>query len=208
MKKIFWIFAALLGFSFVACSEDATEDEFEGNWKERNAAFFDSIATVARTNQGTEVGQWRVIQSFHLLSSFTSLRNEDYVFAQILHNGTGTDRALYTDSVDVNYRLRLIPSVSYPQGKVSDQNFYGELVSYKNGSYVLDEENAKIMVPSGFMLNGLIDGWKTALQQMHEGDIWRLYVPENQGYSTKGNDNVPGYSTLVFDVFLRKIIHK
>ena len=159
MKKVFWIFAALLGFSFMACSEDVSVGDFEGNWRERNEAFFDSIATVARANLGSQEGQWLALQSFHLNPDFVSLKNEDYVFAQILKNGTGKDTPLFTDSVAVNYRVRLIPTVSYPKGLVSDQNFYGELVTFKNGTYELDEENARIMVPTGFTVNSnLIDG--------------------------------------------------
>ena len=197
MKKIFWIFAVLLGSTFAACSEESEVGEFENNQRERNVNYIDSVASVARANQGSAVNQWKVIQSYHLSSDFVSTDNQDYVFAQIKEVGTGSASPLYTDSVSVNYRGHLIPTVSYPGGKVFDQNFYGELT---------DVENKKIMVPSTFSLGGVVDGWTTALQQMHVGDVWRLYIPQSLGYgSSTSNSNIPAYSTLVFDVYLREI---
>ena len=197
MKKIFWIFAVLFGSAFAACSEETEVGEFENNWRERNVNYLDSIATIARTNQGSAVNQWKVIQSYHLSSGYVSTDNQDYVFAQIKEVGTGDVSPLYTDSVRVNYRGQLIPTASYPGGRVFDQNYYGELI---------DEENKKVMVPSTFSLGGVVDGWTTALQQMHVGDIWRIYIPQSLGYgSSTSNSNIPAYSTLVFDVYLREI---
>lgn len=197
MKKIFWIFAAVLGFAFVACSEDKIVGEFEGNWKERNEAYIDSIAAVAKANQGSQVGQWQVLQSYHLSAGYVSNNNQEYVFAKVLQKGEGKDTPLYTDSVTVNYRGKLIPTVSYPTGYVFDQNYYGE------------ELNPDIMVPSGFYVDGVVDGWRTALQYMHEGDIWQLYVPQKMGYGAEGSGStIPGYSTLIFNVYLRKVTHK
>jgi len=140
MKKIFWIFAVLLGFAFTACSEESEVGEFDNNWQKRNENYIDSVATIARANQGSAVNQWKVIQSFHLSSGYVSTDNQDYVFAQIKEVGTGSTTPLYTDSVSVNYRGRLIPTVSYPEGIVFDQNYYGELT---------DTENKKIMVLLG-----------------------------------------------------------
>ena len=108
MKKIFWIFAVLLGSTFAACSEESEVGEFENNWRERNVNYIDSVASVARANQGSAVNQWKVIQSYHLSSDFVSTDNQDYVFAQIKEVGTGSASPLYTDSVSVNYRGHLI----------------------------------------------------------------------------------------------------
>lgn len=197
MKNIFWIFAALLGFTFVACSEDKEVGEFDGNWKERNEAYIDSIALVAKANEGSQVGQWRVLQSYHLSTGYVSKDNQEYVFAKILRNGEGKESPLYTDSVTVNYRGHLIPTASYPKGLVFDQNYYGE------------EMNPDVMVPSGFYVDGVVEGWRTALQYMREGDIWQLYVPQKMGYGAEGSgSSIPGYSTLIFIVYLRKVTHK
>ena len=54
-----------------------------------------------------------------------------------------------------------------------------------------------------------IDGLSTALQQMHIGDRWIVYVPYQYGYGSVNNSSpiVPAYSTLVFDVTLVAIYH-
>ena len=195
MKKLLWIFAAALCVGFAACSEEEEESEF-ANWEERNVNYIDSIARIARANTGTAEGQWRVMQTFHLSKEYTSTDNQDYVFAKIIEIGEGTDTPQYTDSVSVSYRGRLIPSSTYKDGYVFDQNYYGDL----------DAENKKIMVPTTFTLNGVVDGWGTALQEMHEGDYWRLYIPQSLGYgSSTSNSSIPAYSTLIFDVYVQKV---
>ena len=54
-----------------------------------------------------------------------------------------------------------------------------------------------------------IDGLSTALQQMHLGDRWVVYVPHQYGYGTVNNSSpfVPAYSTLIFDITLVGIYH-
>ena len=52
-----------------------------------------------------------------------------------------------------------------------------------------------------------IDGFTTALMQMHEGDRWMVYIPYNLGYGTETTDNIPAYSTLVFDLTMQAFYH-
>lgn len=200
MKKCFWFFVAFLGLSFIACSETVEIGEFEGDWDQRNYTFIDSLASMARTNQGEDVGQWKVMRTYKQNESEfvgSTATAQDFVYAKIIEKGNGTESPLFTDSVQVHYRGRLIPTVSYPMGKVFDQNFYGDL----------DAESAQWAPSSTIACNGVIEGWTTALMYMHEGDYWRLYVPEDLAYKAAGSSDgsVPGYSTLIFDVYLRKI---
>ena len=65
-----------------------------------------------------------------------------------------------------------------------------------------------------FAVAGVVDGFSTALQNMHIGDRWKVYVPYNLGYGTQDNKNsntgavvVPAYSTLVFDITLVSYHH-
>lgn len=53
-----------------------------------------------------------------------------------------------------------------------------------------------------FRLRELIPGWIIALQQMHVGDRWELYIPAEQGYGRMNQPGIPGGSTLVFDIEL------
>lgn len=59
-----------------------------------------------------------------------------------------------------------------------------------------------ISVPSTFKVTDCVKGFATALQYMHIGDRWRIYIPQQLGYKKSQTKDVPAYSTLVFDVEL------
>ena len=56
--------------------------------------------------------------------------------------------------------------------------------------------------PEAFRLNEVIEGWQIALQRMHVGDQWIVYIPYAMGYGTRSSGPIPAFSTLVFDVQL------
>ena len=56
--------------------------------------------------------------------------------------------------------------------------------------------------PIAMRLSDLIDGWIIALQQMHVGDQWELYIPAEMGYGKFSQPGIPGGSTLIFDIEL------
>lgn len=53
-----------------------------------------------------------------------------------------------------------------------------------------------------FRLRDLIIGWQIALQQMHVGDRWEIYLPAEMGYGKMNQPGIPGGSTLIFDIEL------
>lgn len=57
-------------------------------------------------------------------------------------------------------------------------------------------------VAPAFRLRELIPGWIIALQQMHVGDRWELFIPAEQGYGKYSQPGIPGGSTLIFDIEL------
>lgn len=57
-------------------------------------------------------------------------------------------------------------------------------------------------VAPAFRLRDLITGWIIALQQMHAGDRWEIYIPAEQGYGKFNQPGIPGGSTLIFDIEL------
>jgi FKBP-type peptidyl-prolyl cis-trans isomerase len=60
--------------------------------------------------------------------------------------------------------------------------------------------------PATFGVTQVIAGWVEALQLMHEGDKWILFIPEEIGYGDRGNGpQIPPYSTLVFELELIKV---
>lgn len=60
--------------------------------------------------------------------------------------------------------------------------------------------------PVTLQVDGVIPGWTEALQLMHEGDKWMLYIPFPLGYGERGaGEQIPPYSTLIFEVQLLKV---
>lgn len=99
----------------------------------------------------------------------------------VLEEGKGKKPAA-TDQVKCHYEGRLI------DGTVFDS-------SYRRGE------------PATFPLNGVIAGWTEGLQLMGEGAKYRLFIPYNMAYGTRGaGASIPPYAALVFDVELLEVL--
>ena len=178
----------MLGSLFVSCEETAEVDEY-ANWQERNEEFIAAIAQEAKTNAD---GKWMRILSLNLDSTDITGKpvehdTEDYVYCHIETKGEGTEHPKTT--VLVNYRGRLIPTSSKPEGKIFDESYKGS-------------PNPATNKPVEFAFKDVIDGWDTALTHMVEGDAWRVYIPANLGYGAQKKGDIPAHSTLIFDLNL------
>jgi FKBP-type peptidyl-prolyl cis-trans isomerase FklB len=193
-KNLLWIFSLMGGLSmaFTACDETTGEVDPYEDWETRNQQYIDSIATVANANLGNEVGQWKRIHSYKFTEPLAGGDVNDYVYAQILQKGEGTVSPLFTDSVYTHYRGKLIPLLTGTT-ITFDQSYTGDL-------------DPSIAVASSFSVGAVITGWTTALQQMHAGDRWMLYIPSDLGYGTSGSTSIPSGSTLIFDLYLEKVV--
>ncbi|MBD8481248.1 FKBP-type peptidyl-prolyl cis-trans isomerase [Pseudomonas coleopterorum] len=91
----------------------------------------------------------------------------------------------------------LIPgagSAAIADGRVQVQ-YVGRL---PDGS-VFDQSNQ----PQWFRLNSVIEGWRTALQQMPTGAKWRVVIASAHAYGAEGaGDLIPPYTPLTFDIQL------
>ena len=57
--------------------------------------------------------------------------------------------------------------------------------------------------PSAFRVNELISGFQIALVNMHIGDHWRVFIPSEMGYGSRGaGRDIPGNSALIFEIQL------
>lgn len=60
--------------------------------------------------------------------------------------------------------------------------------------------------PLDCRLNELIEGWIIAMQQMHIGDTWEIYIPAEYGYGNRySQPGIPAGSTLIFEIQLLSI---
>ena len=57
-------------------------------------------------------------------------------------------------------------------------------------------------VPLAIRLCVLIEGWIVAMQAMHVGDRWEVYIPSEMGYGKFSQPGIPGGSTLIFEIEL------
>lgn len=219
MKRSFYLLLGMLlmsvgVFTFTSCEETEETDPY-ADWEVRNERYLDSIADVARTNS---TGEWRIIRAYSQDytpggSAGSLLPSEgettDYIYVKVLQDATalaetefGKGNAecrgvLFTDSVYVHYKGSLI------NGTVFDGTFTSEL----------DYETT---TPTKFTPNGVVNGFSTALQAMHEGDHrlpdwqykgdhWEVYIPYQLAYGTSDSGDIPGYSVLVFDIALCRV---
>ena len=62
--------------------------------------------------------------------------------------------------------------------------------------------------PATFAVGQVIPGWVEGLQMMNEGSAWRLFIPAELAYGSRGTGPIQPNSTLIFDVQLIKVTKK
>jgi peptidylprolyl isomerase/FKBP-type peptidyl-prolyl cis-trans isomerase FklB len=71
---------------------------------------------------------------------------------------------------------------------------------------IFDSTTNRNDVPSIFTVSGVVDGFSTALQHMQVGDKWEVWIPARLGYGERSQSNIPGFTTLVFEIELLEIL--
>lgn len=99
------------------------------------------------------------------------------VLYKVIEAGDGTGQVTPRSIVSCYYKGSLIG------GKVFDDGFSRDY-------------------PEAFRVNELINGFQIALVNMHIGDHWLVYIPAEMGYGMRGDNTIPGGSTLIFEIKL------
>lgn len=102
------------------------------------------------------------------------------VLMRYIEHGTGEVRPRANNVVSVKYRGTLINGTEF------DSNM--------NDGY-----------PAAFRLRDLIVGWQIVLTQMVAGDKVMVYIPSAMGYGDRREGNIPGGSTLIFEIHLEGV---
>jgi len=100
---------------------------------------------------------------------------------KVITDGTGPQPGS-NDIVTVNYRGTLLDGTEFDN-------------SYKRGK------------PAQFPVNQVIPGWTEALQKMHVGSKWELFIPSDLAYGEQGRPGIPPNSLLIFEVELVSAEH-
>lgn len=195
-KNKYFIFAFLLTvslFGLASCSENSDTTEEYPDWQNTNETYFNSLYTATKQKIASGDTSWKIMKVWSKSDSIVG-QPYDYIIVHVENAGTGSGCPIYTDSVRVHYLGRLLPSTSYPEGYVFQQSYYGTF-------------NEKTSAPAKFAVSALGDGFSTAVQNMHIGDKWKVYIPYQLAYGTSGSTSIPGYSTLIFDIQLVSYYH-
>ena len=196
MRTRKYILLSVILFPFMgmvsSCSEDSSEEGEFDNWQKKNE---------------TVLNQWAANSSYRKILTYSkdastsiSYNNTDYIYVEVLETGDGTETPLFTDTCRVAYRGHYIPTASYPEGLIFDQNYIDEFDWYTAGT-------------SKFLVGGMVNGFTTALMNMHVGDRWRVHIPYMLGYgksdytASSSSSTIPGYSNLVFEIALYDMWH-
>lgn len=172
--------------SLTACSETDTSQEEFADWQQKNETYFKNLYQSAKGN----TAKYKILRNW----SFTAdkaTKPEDHIVVEVMKSGTGSGCPLYTDSVAVHYEGRLIPSETYSGGYTFNKTW-------------VEDYNLQTMKPAILSPSKSVDGFTTALMNMHIGDRWKVYIPYQLGYgtSTPSKSIIPAYSTLIFDITL------
>lgn len=192
MKKywhITWMLVVML-FTLAACSDDdENEIVIDEAWKEINLAASDARLQDAKTDTS--------------LFTINSESGNGQIICKILKKGEGTETIYYTSKVNCYYKGCFVT------------NEDGEVVADRDSVLTQGEvfdsrlrENGDDKVLFEVDDSGLRDGFATALQHMHEGDIWEVWMPYQLGYGVSGYDDIKPYTTLVFQIEVTDIVEQ
>ncbi len=118
-----------------------------------------------------------------------SLGNNGSVYYKVLKEGEGTKQVYYTSTVKVYYTGILVDGEVFKEYEPPYQN------------------------PATISVNGsdISQGMATALQYMHVGDRWEIWIPYQLSYGATGYIAnkvmlIPGYSTLKYELEIVEIL--
>lgn len=80
-------------------------------------------------------------------------------------------------------------------GGVISCYYRGKLINGKVFDDIFDQG-----YPEALRVRDLIYGFQIALLGMHIGDRWEVYIPATVGYGEKNMGDIPGNSTLIFEI--------
>ena len=188
LPSLLFVVAVLVAAT--ACSK--SEDDSAERWRTANDAAF---AAVKRDASYTEL---------------KSPGNEGSVYYKELKKGTGTKPILFTSAVSIYARGRFV--ADYPDNKYIRQGTVFQSWLEADGVPFTTVVSNVGVIPSGFSAYTLTKGVRVALQYMHEGDRWEVWVPYTLGLGeddgslfvnvmpSSSATKIPAYSTLVFEI--------
>lgn len=194
----FYLFTLLL--LLTSCKQDDDTIEEFPNWTPNNDAYFAQIFAEAQAKIAAGDKSWEVIPSYSKPENGYTLRSYDYIVVRKFESSVYEESPLLSDSVEVHYvgRLKESANVHKNFGMEFDRSYNGAY-NAQTGTYAFDPTTA---TPAKFAVSAVVNGFTTALLNMHVGDHWLVYIPYQLGYGTAVRGSIPAGSTLLFDMRL------
>lgn len=185
--KLYYVFLFMVSALMLAsCSETEEEETEFVNWQSTNETYFDNLYSATQSKIAGGDTSWKIIRNWTLESNVAT-HSYDHIIAHVEKESNLTVSPLYSDSVRVHYSGHLIPSTSYSSGYEFDKSYSGTF-------------DPQTSMPAQFAVSAVVEGFTTALLNMHLGDRWEVYIPYQLGYGEDDNSSIPGYSTLIFEI--------
>lgn len=115
---------------------------------------------------------------------------DGFVYAKQIKKGDGK-KIYFNSRISVYYKGYLINNKKFDQRLKEDGVPFKCAVNYNYANY-----NSS----TGAGYSSVINGWGIALQHMVEGDKYEIWIPQELGYGANDTENIPAYSTLVFEI--------
>ncbi|MBO4593219.1 MAG: FKBP-type peptidyl-prolyl cis-trans isomerase [Bacteroidaceae bacterium] len=209
MKRQYLIilgFLLCLAPILTSCSDnddDPSSSEYS-NWKSRNNTYLAGIhdnamsiinrAKAINPEGWEETCDWRAFLCYSLDPAATNNTAQDSIYVEIITRGSGSGCPLGSDNVRIFYTGRLMPTELHPEGYL-----FAHSGQSTQDDKIFDHTTG---MPATFAITDLTRGLATAIQYMHIGDRWRIYVPYKLGYDNAKKTGIPAYSTLIFEAEL------
>lgn len=198
---------AFVGLGLASCVKE-TEDGWDPyyDWQARNEAWFAQIgdsahreilaAMAAYGEAWYKHTDWRAYKSLLRSEQATGLPQGDSIYVHIRQYGTGTSSPLYNDTTKICFQGWLMPTKYEDVGgtfKMAQEMFTKTF----DGAY-----DPATCMPQEMIVNQTVEGFCTALQYMVPGDVWDVYIPQQQAYGETATGHIPAYSTLLFRIYM------
>lgn len=185
----YWHIALMLcSLLFVASCSDDDDDAYlpvDEEWKAANIDAFDK----RQYDDG--------------ISYINSESGNGKILYKVIQKGEGTETIYYSSTVKCYYKGCLIAD--------EDGNYIANRDDVLSEGQVFDSKLEDDTDPiEGVVGTGFIDGWATAIQHMHVGDEWEVWIPYSLGYgvsgSSSGSVTIKPYTTLVFRIKVAELV--
>lgn len=119
------------------------------------------------------------------------------------------NKSIYTTATGLQYRCVKEGNGKRPSLHVGETGAQPDKVKVHYTGKLIDgrvfDSSVQRGKPITFALDRVIAGWTEGLQLMDEGSKYILYIPYNLAYGERSTGDIPGGSTLIFEVELLEI---